>query len=115
MRYVVLIYADEAVWNGLDEAGRHRYDVAHRAFSDAALAAGVRIEVGEALAGVASARTVRHVGDGDGVTLTDGPFAETTEQLGGLYLVDTPDEQTLLDLLHLLPESTHEVRECVQP
>lgn len=113
MRYVVLIYADEAVWNGLDEAGRHRYDVAHRAFSDAAQAAGVRIEVGEALAGVASARTARHVGDD--VTVTDGPFAETTEQLGGLYLVDTPDEQTLLDLLHLLPESTHEVRECVQP
>lgn len=113
MRYVVLIHADERVWNSLDEAGRARYDVAHRAFADAAQAAGVRIEVGEALAGVASARTARRVGDD--MTVTDGPYAETTEQLGGLYLVDTPDEQTLLDLLHLLPESAHEIRECVEP
>ncbi|UZN03613.1 YciI family protein [Cellulomonas sp. S1-8] len=113
MRYVVLIYDDERVWAGLDEAGRARYDVGHRAFSDAAQAAGVRIEVGEALAGVASARTARRVGDD--VAVTDGPFAETTEQLGGLYLVDTPDEQTLLNLLHHLPEATHEIRECVEP
>ncbi|MBO3089702.1 YciI family protein [Cellulomonas dongxiuzhuiae] len=114
MRYVVLIYDDEQVWNGLDEAGRRRYDVAHQAFSDAAQAAGVRIEVGEALAGVASARTARRDGDGD-VAVTDGPFAETTEQLGGFYLVDTPDERTLLGLLHLLPEATLEIRECVEP
>lgn len=113
MRYLVLIYEDEEVWRSLDDAGRARYDVAHRAFSDAAEAAGVRIEVGEALAGVASARTARRVGDD--VTVTDGPFAETTEQLGGLYLVDTPDERTLRDLLHLLPETTHEIRACIQP
>ena len=113
MRYLVLVYEDEAIWRAADEAGRARYDEGHRAFAAAAQAAGVTIEAGEALAGVAAASTVRHTGDA--VTVIDGPFAETTEQLGGFYLVDAPDRQTLLDLVALLPETTHEVRECVEP
>lgn len=113
MRFAVLIYEDEAIWRSADEAGRARYEVAHRRFADAARAAGVHVVAGEALAGVASARTVRHAGLD--VHVTDGPFAETSEQLGGLYLLDAPDERTVLDLLALLPETTHEVRECVQP
>ena len=112
MRYVVLIYEDEALWRAADDAERARYEAAHRAFTDAARDAGVTVVAGEALAGVAAARTVRHVED---TTVTDGPFAETTEQLTGLYLVDAPDEATLLDLVRLLPETTLEVRECVQP
>lgn len=113
MRFVVLVYEDEAIWRAADEAGRARYDEGHRAFVEAAQAAGVRVEAGEALAGVASASTVRHAGGA--VSVTDGPFAETTEQLGGFYLVDAPDRRTLLDLVALLPETTHEVRECVEP
>ena len=37
------------------------------------------------------------------VSLTDGPYAESVEQLGGFYLVEAPDLDTLVDLLRLLP------------
>ena len=113
MRFVVLIYEDEELYRSADAEGRARYDRGHEAFVRQAPAEGVTILATEALAEVASARTVR---DTDGVrAVTDGPFAETTEQLGGFYLVDAPDERTLVDLVGLLPETTHEIRGCVQP
>ncbi|MCC2314951.1 YciI family protein [Cellulomonas xiejunii] len=113
MKLVVLVYEDEETYRSADAAGRARYVRGHEEFARRAQAAGVTILAGEALTGVASARTVRHTGDVTDVT--DGPFAETTEQLGGFYLVEAPDERTLVDLVRLLPETTHEIRECVEP
>lgn len=113
MKFVVLVYEDEELYRGADAEGRARYDRGHEEFARRAADAGVTILAGEALAGVASARTVRRAGGATDVT--DGPFAETTEQLGGFYLVDAPEERTVVDLVRLLPETTHEVRECVEP
>ncbi|GIG41457.1 YciI family protein [Cellulomonas phragmiteti] len=113
MRFVVLVYEAEETYLSADAEGRALYERGHAAFAREAGARGVTILACEALAGVASARTVRHAGDD--VEVTDGPFAETTEQLGGLYLVEAPDERTVVDLARLLPETTHEVRECVEP
>jgi hypothetical protein len=56
--------------------------------------AGVKI-AGEALQGLETATTVR-VRDGERV-LTDGPFAETREVIGGFYLLDVPDLDAALD------------------
>jgi hypothetical protein len=56
---------------------------------------------GEALVGVASATTLRHV-EGKRV-VTDGPYAETTEQLGGFYVVEAADLDAMTDLCELLP------------
>ncbi len=113
MRYVVLIHEDEDRYRTVDAATRAGYHRGHEAFVAAAAAAGVTVVAGEALAGVASARTVRET-DGTHV-VTDGPSTETTEPLGGFYLLDAPDERTLVDLVGLLPETTHEIRACLQP
>lgn len=113
MRFVVLVYEDEELYRSADAEGRARYFRGHEEFTRRAADVGVTIVAGEALASVASARTVRRTGEVTDVT--DGPFAETTEQLGGFYLVDAPDERTVVDLARLLPETTHEVRECAEP
>lgn len=60
---------------------------------------GVTILAGEALDGVPTVVRTR----GGERTVTDGPYAEAVEQLGGLYLIETPDLATLLELTELLP------------
>ena len=46
--------------------------------------------------------------------MTDGPFAETAEQLGGFYLVDAPDLDVVSELVRLLPEYTIEIRPTIE-
>lgn len=60
---------------------------------------GVRILTGEALDGVP---TVVRTRGGERI-ITEGPYAEAVEQLGGLYVVESPDLATLLELTELLP------------
>jgi hypothetical protein len=84
MRYLALIYSDEtAVWS--DEKNQEVMN-AYIAFGEEGGKAGVLTGVGEALQPTSTATTVR-VRDGETVT-TDGPFAETKEQLGGFYLFE---------------------------
>ncbi|MDQ2792272.1 MAG: YciI family protein [Actinomycetota bacterium] len=64
------------------------------AFDKAVADAGVKV-CGEALQGLETATTVR-VRDGERV-VTDGPFAETREVIGGFYLLDVPDLDAALD------------------
>jgi hypothetical protein len=46
--------------------------------------------------------------------VTEGPYAETVEQLGGFYLVELPDLATAIEVAALLPrEYDIEVRECL--
>lgn len=60
---------------------------------------GVQILTGEALEGVPTVVRTR----GGQRVVTEGPYAEAVEQLGGLYVVETPDLETLLELTELLP------------
>jgi len=103
VKYAVLLYQDERVWTEATAAQREAYHAAHAAFDEAARAR-VKVYGGEALTGVANATTVRYDADGNRL-VTDGPFTETTEQLGGFYLVDAPDLDTLTDLCDLLPHA----------
>lgn len=85
MRYIMLIYHSEAARAQMTpEEGQAQMDE-YFAFGAAAGEAGV-LETGDALHPVAAATTVR-VRDGQTLT-TDGPFAETKEQLGGYYILD---------------------------
>ncbi len=84
MRFLLLIYNEEV--NGctgtpelFDEMG---------VFNAEVIAEGVR-EAGEALEPVVTARTIRV--RGGRVSSTDGPFAETKEQLGGFYMLECAD------------------------
>jgi hypothetical protein len=91
VKVLALIYGDEAQWESLGEEERNAVYAQYRAFGEAAN--GKVLDSAE-LAPTRSATTVRIV---DGKTVvTDGPFAETKEALGGFYLleVDSLDEAT---------------------
>ncbi|WP_435738446.1 YciI family protein [Cellulosimicrobium sp. PMB13] len=110
MRFLLLLCEDEQVWAGLRDAHRDEYLRRHDDFAAAVRARGTIVSA-EALAPVAAATTLRR--DDDRLAVTEGPFAETVEQVGGFYLVDLPDLDAVLDAVALLPPYTVEVRPVV--
>jgi len=84
MQTLLLIHADETAWATLPKAERGSLMGAYMAYTQALLAEGV-MRGGEQLL---PARTARILRRGE---VLDGPYAETREQLGGFYLLDTPD------------------------
>lgn len=94
MKYACLIYSDESDPVANPDPSSEAFGAmiaGYGQFGDAAAEAGVLV-AGEALAPIASATSIQ-LRDGEVVT-TDGPFAETKEQLGGFYILecDTLDE-----------------------
>jgi hypothetical protein len=83
MRYQALIYGDEQA-----PADREAIHAGHVAFNQEARPAGVAVG-GDALQDTSTATTIRTVDGAD--VITDGPFAETKEQLGGFYVLETAD------------------------
>ena len=112
MKFAVLLHQDEQVWADMSPEGRAQYHRDHEAFQAAVAERGAKILGGEVLDSVAAATTVRR--RGSEVVVTEGPFAETVEQLGGFYLVDAPDLDVLVDLVRLLPPHTIELRPVVE-
>ena len=106
---VLLTEADHfEKWDAADDAERDRQLACYRAFSTAVKERG-SVVGGEALSHPATARTRRPDG-----TVTDGPYAEATEQVGGFYVIDVADLATAVELAGLLPSAyTIEVRECL--
>ena len=88
MKYLITIYEDEANWAAATPEQTSEIMAAYGALGEALREAGA-IVGGEALQPVSTATTVR-VRDGETLT-TDGPFAETREQLGGYYLLECKD------------------------
>lgn len=88
MQYLLLIYANEANMKTATEADRTAMFVEYRELTKSLIATGV-MRAGDALQPSTTATTVR-VRDGKTLT-TDGPYAETKEQLGGYYLVEAKD------------------------
>jgi hypothetical protein len=98
VRYLLLIYGDEAgpePPEGMDTHLKRYYEL-----DDDLRAAGAFVE-GLPLQATSTAKTVR-VRNGEALT-TDGPFAETKEQLGGFYLVDAPDLDAALRWAAAIP------------
>jgi hypothetical protein len=93
MKYLCLVYADEKALAAVK-------DTECKAFSDPERASG-RIVAADALHPVSTATTVR-VRDGR-VSTTDGPFAETKEQLAGFYLIDAKDLDEALRFAARIP------------
>jgi hypothetical protein len=107
-----LIYGDESRWDGLGEKEREEVYDRYRAFAAVAAA---KIVDGAELAPTAAATTVR-IRDGQSV-VTDGPFAETKEQLGGLFLTTLPDLDEAIRLAALVPAAEYgslEIRPIVE-
>lgn len=108
--YAVLLPGDEAVWEAADEESRAATYAAHGRFAEALAARGHTIVGGAELTHSRDARVLRR--RGDKVVRTEGPYAETTEQLTGFYLVTTDDLDDLLACAELLldDEGAVEVR-----
>ncbi len=100
MKYLCLICTEEKAWDALPVAEQERIIAEHLAFADDLRRRGQYL-AGEALQPVATATTVR-VQRGKLVT-TDGPFAETKEQLGGFYLIEARDLNEAIQLASRIP------------
>jgi len=113
MKYLCLIYAKESEMSvQLEGATRVMMDE-YRIFTEDLVSRGKYV-AGEALKPTATATTVRVR---EGKTLaTDGPFAETKEQLGGFYMVDATDLNDAIQIASRIPGARHgcvEVRPIV--
>lgn len=114
MKYVVLLLADgdEKPWDEQTQEEMAATMARFEAFDVACAERGVTILSGEALADGDAATTVRHR-DGSRV-VTDGPFAEAVEGLGGFYLLEAPDLDVVLDLLTVLPAYDMQINPVVE-
>ena len=92
-QYVVLIYEDEKGW----QAGGPAAEAGMKAHEEFAQKHGAVLRGGEALQATGTATTIR-----DGV-VTDGPFAETKEALGGYYVVEADDLDQALAIAKDVP------------
>jgi len=98
-QYVVLIYEDEQGWISGDPAVIEQGIKDHNEFG---MNAGDRLQGGKALQPTATATTIRKDGSG-GFTVTDGPFVETKEALGGFYIVEAADLDEAIELAKQVP------------
>ena len=104
MKYLLLIYENEQAFGSMSEAEQGRVFGEYMEFSSSIRKSGHYLG-GEALQPTGSATTVRVKG---GKTLTtDGPFAETREQLGGFYLVEAKDLDEAISLAARIPGSRY--------
>lgn len=110
MKYMLLINAGAVDENG-GAAGCEVED--WTAYDQEVREAGIRVS-GESLADLVTATTVR-VGQDGTRTVTDGPFAETREVLGGFYVIDVPDLDTALDWAARCPGSRGSGSVVVRP
>jgi len=102
MQYLLLLYGDEKRWASMSEAqykaGVAEYQAFGKEFANAILGS-------NPLQHTDTARTVR-VRDGKQVN-TDGPFAETKEQLGGYYLIEAPDIDKAAEIAAKVPAARY--------
>jgi hypothetical protein len=104
MRYILLIYTSEAEEAERTPEENEAVYASYFAFSDEVRRRGV-YQTGDALQPTSMATTVR-VQEGKTLT-TDGPFAETKEQLGGFYILDCPNLDEAIELAAKIPSATH--------
>jgi hypothetical protein len=104
MKYLLTIYADERIWGEASpefiETNMTAYGELGRAMRDAGVHLG-----GEGLQPSSAATTIK-VRDGE-TLVTDGPFAETREQLGGYYLIDCADLDAAIGWAARIPDAVH--------
>jgi len=114
MKYICLIYHNETVSAERNEEEAQAHMQAYYAFGGEMAERGVMVG-GDALHPVSTATSVRVSPEGKTIT-TDGPFAETKEQLGGYYILDCQDLDEAIECAAKIPDAkggTIEVRPLV--
>jgi hypothetical protein len=102
MQYLLMIYRSEAELGKMDAAARKEMTAEYGAFTQSIIQSG-HFKAGDGLQPVSTATTVR-IRDGKRLT-TDGPFAETREQLAGYYLIEAKDLDDALAIGARIPEA----------
>jgi hypothetical protein len=97
--YVAFIYSDEKAWETADASlsndvmdGHNKFGANH----------GAAIQSGHALESASTATTLRRGSNGD-LKVSDGPFAETKESLGGFYVLEAPDLDSAIAIAQDIP------------
>ena len=101
MRYAVLLYDDERKWQDLSPEEGETLMAQHGQYVARVAELGGSVIAGEALQDTVKATSVRWTADG--VTVSEGPYAETAEQLGGFYTVELPDLDAAIEAVKVLP------------
>jgi len=104
MQYLALIYSDPTVDAKRTDEENAAYIGAYQVFTEHSKAVGA-YRAGEALMPAQTAKSVR-VRDGERL-VTDGPFAETREVLGGFYMLECETEEEAIELASRIPTAAH--------
>ena len=104
MQYIALIYADEEAWSSFSDEEREAAYEQYRSFGREAEEAGV-LAGGNELGSTRDATTVRV--RNDETLVTDGPYAEVKEALGGFYLLSCDSMSAALDWAARIPGAHH--------
>jgi hypothetical protein len=104
MKYLLMIYADEAADESRTDAAKTQRSAAYAAYAGAMAEAGVMVG-GERLHPSGAATTVR-LKNGQ-TELLNGPYADTREQLGGYFMIDVPDLDAALHWAARCPGAAH--------
>jgi hypothetical protein len=110
VQYVLLIYDDEQLWAGMSDEQRGQVMQEYFAYTNDLRESGRYVD-GAPLQPTQTAKSVRS--RNGGATVTDGPFAETKEQLGGFYLIEADSDDEALEWASKIPSArfgTIEVR-----
>ena len=97
-QYLILIYEDEAQYATASPEVMGEVMQAHNDFAAQVEQRGVKLLGGNALQSTGTATSIR-----GGADVTDGPFVETKEALGGYYVIDAPDLDAALAIGRLCP------------
>ncbi|TCO44465.1 hypothetical protein EV646_110179 [Kribbella antiqua] len=108
-QYMFLLYDSEEWFDNLNAEEWQKAMELHGAFAQAVEAAGAKILGGEALERSTTASTVKNR-EGAEPLVTDGPFIETKEALGGFYIIEARDLDQALELAKACPSGNIEVR-----
>jgi hypothetical protein len=114
MRYVFTIWMDEASRESATEEEIQETGAAYGAYTEEVQGKGILV-AGEGLQPASTSTTVR-VRDGE-KSVTDGPFAETKEQLGGFYVLDCKDLDEAIEWAAKIPGAQYgaiEVRPAIE-
>jgi hypothetical protein len=98
-QYLVLLYEDESGYANASETVWNEIMAGHQKFGENNTAA---VQGGNALQPTSTATTIRPDGAGS-FTVTDGPFAETKEALGGYYLIEAADLDEAIAIAKQVP------------
>jgi hypothetical protein len=104
VKVMALIYGDSSVWETFSDAEREAVYERYRAFANEAREAGVMVG-GEELAPPRDATTVRV--QGDETLVTDGPYAEVKEALGGVFVLEVESMDDAIEYAAKIPGAEH--------